>query len=138
MKCPYCAADYHPGEIKCSYCRSVLPQLAQAPVQPQQPIQIINYNYAPSAAAQPAFAAPPPYPYYQQSVRPLASPKNRGIALLLCLFGGFFGIHHFYVGRVMKGILYFFTFGLMGFGWFFDLLLIIFGNFRDGDGLPLR
>ncbi|KAL3885057.1 hypothetical protein ACJMK2_025241 [Sinanodonta woodiana] len=33
---------------------------------------------------------------------------------------GLLGLHHFYLNRPIWGILYFFTFGLLGFGWFID------------------
>ena len=50
--------------------------------------------------------------------------KNKWIALLLCLFFGYLGIHRFYEGKVVTGIIYFFTFGLFGIGWIIDLILI--------------
>lgn len=37
---------------------------------------------------------------------------------------GFMGAHRFYYGRPAIGTLYFFTFGLLGIGWFVDLFLI--------------
>ncbi len=66
------------------------------------------------------------------------SDKSNTVALCLCIFLGIFGIHHFYVGKVGMGILYFFTFGLFGFGWIVDIIRIVCGVFRDRDGLPLR
>ncbi len=52
--------------------------------------------------------------------------KNKWIAFLLCLFFGYFGIHKFYEGKVLLGIVYFFTGGLFGIGVFFDLLSLFF------------
>jgi hypothetical protein len=49
------------------------------------------------------------------------------IAYILCIFLGFFGAHHFYIGKpinIMIGILYLFTGGLFGVGWFLDLFLL--------------
>ena len=66
------------------------------------------------------------------------SDKKKSVALLLCIFGGFFGLHYFYVGRFGKGFLYFFTIGLFMFGWIKDIFVILFGNFRDNVGAPLR
>ena len=40
------------------------------------------------------------------------SSKSRMVALILCIFFGFFGVHRFYLGKVPTGILYFLTFGL--------------------------
>ena len=66
------------------------------------------------------------------------SDKKKSVALLLCIFGGIFGLHYFYVGRFGKGFLYFFTVGLFMFGWIKDIFVILFGNFRDNVGAPLR
>ena len=66
------------------------------------------------------------------------SDKKKSVALLLCIFGGFLGLHYFYVGRIGRGILYAFTCGLFGFGWFIDIFKIALGSFRDNVGVPLR
>ena len=66
------------------------------------------------------------------------SDKSRFFALILCVFGGFFGLHQFYVGNVGKGLLYFFTVGLFGIGWILDILSLLGGSFRDNVGMPLR
>jgi TM2 domain-containing membrane protein YozV len=39
---------------------------------------------------------------------------------------GILGAHHFYLGRYFFGIAYFFTFGLLGFGWLVDLFRLPF------------
>jgi len=49
--------------------------------------------------------------------------KDKGVAYLLWLFLGFLGIHRFYTGNIISGIIWFFTGGLFGIGWFFDLFL---------------
>lgn len=46
------------------------------------------------------------------------------IAYILWLFLGLFGIHRFYTGNVLTGLLWLFTGGLLGIGWFCDLFLI--------------
>jgi len=66
------------------------------------------------------------------------SPKNKMVTLLLCIFLGYFGAHQFYVGKVGKGLLYLFTCGLFGFGWFIDIIMILCGSFRDSDNLPIK
>ncbi len=52
--------------------------------------------------------------------------KNKWVALLLCLFLGCFGAHKFYEGKVGMGIVYLFTFGLFGIGWFIDCISLLF------------
>ena len=61
------------------------------------------------------------------------SAKSRTVTLLLCLFLGFFGIHRFYVGKTGSGVLYLCTGGIVGIGVLFDLIMILIGNFTDGQ-----
>lgn len=68
----------------------------------------------------------------------ISSDKNKKTALLLCIFLGLFGVHHFYVGKIGLGILYLFTGGLFGIGWIIDIISIAIGNFKDNTGTPLR
>lgn len=53
-------------------------------------------------------------------------PKNKWVAVLLCLFLGCVGGHKFYEGKIGMGILYIFTLGLFGIGAFIDLLILLF------------
>ena len=55
-------------------------------------------------------------------------------ALLLCFFLGVFGAHRFYVGKIGTGILELLTLGGFGIWWLVDMILILTGTFRDGDG----
>lgn len=55
----------------------------------------------------------------------LGKPKNKWVAFFLCLFLGFLGIHRFYEGKILTGILYLFTLGLFGVGIIVDLILIL-------------
>jgi hypothetical protein len=50
--------------------------------------------------------------------------KSLLLAYLLWLFGGFFGLHKFYLGRPFMGLLYFFTWGLLGIGWVIDFFTL--------------
>ena len=43
------------------------------------------------------------------------------LAWILLTFLGVFGIHRFYMGKVITGLLWLVTGGLLGFGWLYDL-----------------
>ena len=45
------------------------------------------------------------------------------IGYILWLFG-FTGAHRFYYGKQITGVIWFFTFGLLGIGWLIDVFLI--------------
>lgn len=65
--------------------------------------------------------------------------KSKGVAYLLWFFLGILGVHKFYLGKVGMGILYLFTFGLLGIGWFIDLFTLgtqvdIYNALRFGGG----
>ena len=53
--------------------------------------------------------------------------KDRTTSIILCLLGliGFGGLHCFYHGKILKGVLYFFTFGLFGIGTLIDLIRML-------------
>lgn len=53
-------------------------------------------------------------------------PKNKWVALLLCIFLGYIGAHKFYEGKTGMGLLYLFTVGLCGIGWIIDIIALIF------------
>ena len=59
--------------------------------------------------------------------------KSKTIALILCIFGGYFGLHYFYAGKTGIGILYLCTVGLFGVGWLVDIVRIATGKFKDKD-----
>jgi TM2 domain-containing membrane protein YozV len=50
--------------------------------------------------------------------------KSKLTAYILLIFLGIFGAHKFYLGKIVMGILYFFTLGLLGVGWLIDLFLL--------------
>ncbi len=55
---------------------------------------------------------------------PAGKPIDKWIAFILCFFLGGLGAHKFYEGRWGWGIVYIFTGGLFGIGWFVDLIKI--------------
>jgi TM2 domain-containing membrane protein YozV len=46
---------------------------------------------------------------------------NYSVAWLLLIFLGLFGIHRFYLGKWVTGIIYLVSGGLLGIGWLYDL-----------------
>lgn len=70
--------------------------------------------------------------------QPDVSKRSRGVALLLAFFGGFFGLHRFYVEKPRSAIAMLLTFGGLGVWYLYDLVLIAAGEFRDNEDLPLR
>lgn len=66
------------------------------------------------------------------------SEKSRWLAFFLCLFLGGLGIHRFYLGKPLTGIIWFFTGGLFIIGWVYDGVNLFLNNVKDGRGYPLR
>ena len=98
-------------------------------------LEDVNYcprcgAYLKEAPTQPYGQTPPPYRAYE-------SQYNRLVALLLCIFVGFLGVHRFYVGKIGTGLLWLFTGGCFGIGAFVDLIMICTGSFTDQYGMPL-
>lgn len=64
------------------------------------------------------------------------SPRSRLIAFLLSLliFCGFAGVHRIYAGKVITGLIQFFTLGLCGIWQVLDMIFIICGCFTDKEG----
>ena len=74
---------------------------------------------------------------FQAVIAPLASPRSRLVAGLLCFFFGLLGIHRFYVGKWGTGLIQLFTGGGFVIWAVIDLFLIIFGLFTDAEGRRL-
>ena len=133
LKCPSCGANIELNDSQefgyCSYCGSQ--------IQIGERINVnVNvkhdYRNAPSQNVTHIHNQ-----YIINNPVPQTSRKSRLVALILCIILGVLGIHHFYVGRIGMGILYFFTGGLACIGWIVDIVLILIGNYKDADGLPL-
>lgn len=92
------------------------PQVVQQPQSMQQPQIIINNNNTNVNRNQ---------NIQQQFYGGWKRPKNKWVALFLCVFFGYLGFHKFYEGRTGMGILYLLTFGLCGIGWFLDILALL-------------
>lgn len=88
-KCPQCGAGIDPGARDCRYCGEALP-LAQPTAQRQQEVVVVQQN-----TAQPSSPCDSSWPV-----------RNKTVAGLLAIFLGFLGIHKFYLGNMVMGILY--------------------------------
>ena len=66
------------------------------------------------------------------------SPKSRLVATLLCALPGYFfwihGIHRFYLGKIITGILMLLTLGGLGIWTLIDFIIVVSGNMKDKDG----
>lgn len=60
--------------------------------------------------------------------------KSQLVALLLCIFLGYIGIHRFYLGYTTIGILQIITLGGCGIWALIDLIRIITGDLKPKDG----
>lgn len=52
--------------------------------------------------------------------------KSKWVSFFLCLFFGVLGAHKFYEGRILLGIVYIFTGGILGVGVIIDLIILLF------------
>jgi hypothetical protein len=57
--------------------------------------------------------------------------------LLLCFFLGAFGVHNFYTKKTGIAIIQLLTLGGCGIWALVDLIMIVAGSYRDGQGRPL-
>ncbi len=48
-------------------------------------------------------------------------PIDYSVAWLLLAFLGPLGVHHFYMGKIVLGLIWFLTAGICGIGWIYDL-----------------
>lgn len=69
---------------------------------------------------------------------PVNSEKSFIVLLLLTVFLGWMGIHRFYVGKVWTALMFLFTGGWLGIGWFLDFIMVVFGQFTDKQGQRVR
>jgi len=68
----------------------------------------------------------------------VTSDKSKKKAFWICVFGGLFGLHYFYVGRRGRGWVAFCTLNFMMLGWAHDLITISRGRFKDQYGEYLK
>ena len=108
--CSHCGGRIPEAAVICTLCGCQVEQIKQA----DQPNIVINNANTNTNASMNANAA-------MFGVRM----KNKWVAFLLCLFLGYIGAHKFYEGKAGMGILYLFTCGLFGIGWFIDCITLL-------------
>lgn len=124
VRCQECSAVMDGGAY-CEKCGAKLPHYD--PIQEEKPIR------------QKECPTPNEVIYVKSADRPNdVSRKSRTVALLLCVFFGYFGLHRLYLGKIGTGLLYMFTFGLSGIGWLIDIVLIAVGSATDAGGRFVR
>ena len=65
------------------------------------------------------------------------SEKDWMITLILAILVGGLGIDRFYTGSILLGVLKLVTLGGLGLWWLIDLIMLVTGNYKDGDGNPI-
>lgn len=105
--CQHCGSIIDKQCVVCPKCGKQVAELRYYSMQPN--VVVNNSNIANATAA--SFSG---------------REKNKWVAFFLCLFLGCFGAHKFYEGKGGMGILYLFTMGLFGIGWFIDAIALLF------------
>lgn len=123
MYCKKCGKDI--GEA--SFCPSCGTAVESAQAQQPVVVNVVNNNSNVNSNTNTNINGAGSYPY-----------KSKWTAFFLCLFLGYLGIHRFYVGKTGTGIIWLCSVGLFGIGWIVDLIMILFGGFRDKAGYPLK
>lgn len=106
--CKFCGARIPMDAVVCTHCGRQVEMLQSQ--QNNQPIVINNTTTQSNN---------------QNVVVGTGRPKNKLTAVLLCLFLGEFGVHRFYEGKILTGLLWMFTVGLFGIGWLVDLIILL-------------
>lgn len=121
----YARSNIPSGATKfCSHCGGVIAR--EAVFCPQCGCQVEQFQYSQQPAPTPIIInnnvnnvnnANTPIPMGKQ--------KDKWVAFCLCFFLGHLGAHKFYEGKIGMGILYLFTIGLFGIGWFVDWIVLL-------------
>ena len=128
MKCPICGAETKGNT--CEFCGAELPKTMPDKV-------VIDNSNETRTVINNYYQASPSTPTRSYANVSTQKQKSKMVALVLCIFFGYFGVHYFYAGKIGMGILYVFTIGLCGIGWIVDIVRIATGTFTDSRGLKL-
>lgn len=108
--CKHCGAKIAGDVIICTACGRQVEELKSAPAIPNIVVNNTNTNTNTNV----------------NNNGMMKKPKNKWVALLLCLFLGFLGAHKFYEGKIGMGIVYIFTGGLFLIGVTIDFIVLLF------------
>ncbi len=132
MQCKHCGAEVGSEYRLCPYCRTEIEYPINSQSSGNQPTiivqNIVSNENTVSNRNNVGYAA--------RGV--VCSPKSKKLTLILAIALGFFGIHRFYVGKVGSGIVWLFTGGVFFFGYIYDIIKVLSGTFKDGNGLPIK
>ncbi len=74
----------------------------------------------------------------QRPADPNLSEKDWLVTLLLCIFLGCLGIHSFYSGKTVIGVVQLLTMGGCGIWALVDFIMLLCGEYKDGEGRVIR
>jgi len=80
----------------------------------------------------------PPKPAVETKMEEEISPKSRLAVTLLAFFLGGLGIHRFYLGKIVTGILMLITVGGLGIWALVDFIMAVAGAMKDKEGRPIK
>ncbi len=96
MTCSQCGAPLEAGAVECKYCGSAVEKAAPEPVY-VNPAQMPIMPYQPPTFAQ--------NPGFYDGINPSWPIKSKTTAGLLAIFFGALGIHKFYLGKTVQGVI---------------------------------
>lgn len=142
--CPGCGIILDREAAVCPRCRTVQPdappgtraEMMSAP-RPGARRPGASHARTPGAPAGAPLAGAAPVAELSGAGLPLAdapSEKKLAIAFILCFLFGIMGVHRFYAGRPVSGLIQLLTVGGLGIWWLVDLISLPFGAFKDGHG----
>lgn len=108
FQCPYCGTTFTPAPPQPQQFQQPMQQPQGFYGQPQQPQQPQFGQQQPQFGQQPQYGQQPQFgqqPFYGQG-NPQYFGKSRTTTALLAFFLGGFGVHQFYLGNTVKGLVY--------------------------------